>query len=194
MHRLYRITAGLFLIAVLVSCADLGEMPAPPRPSAERAEEQDVAQQILSGLQARSFQENTEFCGMLLRDETGQLFRTEHFQGTKDRCRVTPPLFGRVVASYHSHGGFLSGYDNEVPSVQDLEEEIDWGIDGYVSTPGGRFWRVDGRAGVVELVCGQGCLPVDVKYRDQADILGPIRSTYNLQSLTSRAQLQDTVP
>jgi hypothetical protein len=36
-----------------------------------------------------------------------------------------------------------------------------FGTDGYVSTPRGRLWHIDGRTGTVTLVCGPGCLPSD---------------------------------
>lgn len=189
MPRQYRVFLILTLGSLIAACATV-----PAKPESELSEEKLVAKQLLTDLQAPSFRENSEFCGMLLRDENGTIVRTEHFKGTKDRCRVAHiPDVGRVVASYHTHGSFLQGYDNEVPSVQDLEEEMEWRIDGFVATPGGRLWHVDGRAGTVNLLCGQGCLPVDPLYQDQTAAIGPIRAKYDFKALLRRSQLEDRV-
>ena len=124
---------------------------------AQNRQEMAAARQILSGLQERSIQNNREYCGVLLRKDDGTLISSKAYRGTKARCRVRRiPSGAEVVASYHTHGAYLPGFDNEVPSILDLEVEMEWGIDGYVSTPGGRFWHVDGRAGTVNLVCGSG--------------------------------------
>ena len=42
----------------------------------------------------------------------------------------------------------------------DFEE----GTNGYVSTPGGRLWFVDGRAREASLICGPRCLTQDPFY------------------------------
>jgi hypothetical protein len=36
----------------------------------------------------------------------------------------------------------------------DMEE----GVNGYVATPGGRFWYIDGDRGVATQICGPGAL------------------------------------
>ena len=149
--------------------------------------EMAAAKQILSKLQTNSFENNREYCGVLLRQPDGTLVSSKAYRGTKARCRVRRiPQGARVVASYHTHGAFLPGYDNEVPSLLDLEVEMDWGIDGYVSTPGGRFWHVDGRNGTVRMICGVRCLPSDPKFLDQSRTFGPIRSKYNFETLMQR--------
>ena len=147
-----------------------------------------AARKILAELQPLSISENREYCGVLLRLPDGDLISSKAFRGKKARCTVKRiPIGAEVVASYHTHGAYLPGYDNEVPSLIDLEVEVEWGIDGYVSTPGGRFWHVDGRNGTIELICGPRCLPSDSRYRDQSRSFGKIQPNYDYESLLSRA-------
>lgn len=154
---------------------------------AQDPREMAAARKILAELQPLSITENREYCGVLLRLPDGDLISSKAFRGRKARCTVKRiPVGAEVVASYHTHGAFLEGYDNEVPSLLDLEVEVEWGIDGYVSTPGGRFWHVDGSDGTINLVCGPGCLPSDSRYRDQSRTFGKIRSDYDFESLLMR--------
>lgn len=154
---------------------------------AQNAQELASAKSILSQLQTPSIDNNREYCGLLMREPGGKLITTKAFRGSKARCRVRRiPEGAEVVASYHTHGAYIGGYDNEVPSLLDLQVEMEWGIDGYVSTPGGRFWHVDGRRGTVRMLCGLGCLPSDPNYRDQSFIFGKIRKNYDFNSLLKR--------
>lgn len=155
---------------------------------AQNAREMAAAKQILSDLQERSIRNNREYCGVLLRRADGSLFSSKAFRGTKARCRVRRiPRGAEIVASYHTHGSYLPGFDNEVPSLLDLRVEMEWGIDGYVSTPGGRFWHVDGRRGQVNLICGRKCVPSDPNYRDDSGVYGKIRTSYTLRALRERS-------
>lgn len=154
---------------------------------AQDAREMKAARQILYDLQALSIRENREYCGVLLRQPDGKLISSKAFRGRKARCNVRRiPGGADVVASYHTHGAFLVGYDNEVPSLLDLEVEVEWAIDGYVSTPGGRFWHVDGRRGTIHLICGPGCMPSDPRYQDQSRSFGKIQGKYNFETLLKR--------
>ncbi len=158
---------------------------------AQNAQEQAAARQILADLQPRSIKNNREYCGLLLRRADGTLISSKAYRGTKSRCRVRRiPSGAEVVASYHTHGAYLRGFDNEVPSLLDLEVEMDWAIDGYVSTPGGRFWHVDGRRGVVNLICGPGCMPSDPNFQDDAGTYGKIQTRYTLRELIRRSFLR----
>lgn len=155
--------------------------------AAQDAREMAAARDILYDLQPLSIRENREYCGVLLRLPDNTLISSKAFRGKKARCTVKRiPTGARVVASYHTHGAFLEGYDNEVPSLLDLEVEAEWGIDGYVSTPGGRFWHVDGRRGTIKMICGPGCMPSDSRYRDQSRSFGKIRPDYDYEGLLMR--------
>lgn len=173
------------LMRFLVLLAALGSLAMPAL--AQDAREMEAARKILYDLQALSIRENREYCGVLLRQPDGKLISSKAFRGRKARCNVRRiPGGAKVVASYHTHGAFLRGYDNEVPSLLDLEVEVEWAIDGYVSTPGGRFWHVDGRRGTIHLICGPGCMPSDARYQDQSHSFGKIQGKYDFESLMRR--------
>jgi hypothetical protein len=95
------------------------------------------------------------------------------------------PLAGQgIIASYHTHGAFAPGFDNEVPSEIDLTSDFDYGIDGYVSTPGGRVWLVDFQTKSTVQVCGLRCVTSDVGYRPVGE--STIQTSYTLQALRNR--------
>ncbi|MEP1535324.1 MAG: DUF4329 domain-containing protein [Paracoccaceae bacterium] len=169
------------IVALLLCVVTLG--PA----QAQNAQEMAAAKQLLSDLQERSIKNNREYCGLLLRRNNGTLFSSRTFRGTKAKCRYRRiPRGAEVVASYHTHGAYLPGFDNEIPSISDLQFDMDWEIDGYVTTPGGRFWYVDGRRARVDLICGRKCVPSDPNYRDDSRRYGKIRTGYTLRALSER--------
>lgn len=146
------------------------------------------ARNFLDGIQARSIAERREYCGYFFIDGDGQLRATAPRGGTFASCDMPVPVIGQgVIASYHTHGAFDEGYDNEVPSVIDLTSDFDFGIDGYVSTPGGRVWLVDYQTLSTRQVCGLGCVTFDPAFRpvDEATI----RPAFTLQSLQQRNRM-----
>ena len=58
------------------------------------------------------------------------------------------------------------------------------GTNGYVATPGGRFWYIDGTSGSVYQLCAPGCLPRDPGF--VAGLFGDIRAFYTLEQLEQR--------
>lgn len=153
--------------------------------AAQSAAEVDLAKAALRALQAQSIKGNREYCGLIGRDRFGGLIASEAARGNRARCRYPdPPPDTVVVATFHTHGAFLRNYDNEVPSVLDVMSEMLNGTHGYVSTPGGRFWFVDGRRGTIRLICGPKCLPWDPRYVE--GVTGPIASKYTLDDLKQR--------
>lgn len=152
---------------------------------AQPAQEQALAKQVLRDLQARSVQGNREFCGVIGQDRAGRLVVSRAARGTRARCRYPDaPPGTRLVATFHTHGAFLPRFDNEVPSVLDVYADMATRTNGYVSTPGGRFWHVNGRTGEVRLLCGPKCLPWDPRYIPE--LAGPVRSRYTLDQLKQR--------
>lgn len=125
------------------------------------------AREQLAGLQARSFAQRTELCGVIFEDSEGRLDTTPLLEGEVASCDIAyfdePGM--APVASYHTHGAYDRDYDSEVPSIQDFESDLESGMDGYVSTPGGRFWRVDADEEVAIQLCGPGCLQQDPGYQ-----------------------------
>ena len=64
-----------------------------------------------------------------------------------------PPEDFYVTASYHTHAAFDREHESEVPSVDDMLGDIEEPVDGYVGTPEGRVWFIDGEAETAEALC-----------------------------------------
>lgn len=142
------------------------------------------ARQFMNTIQAQSIGESREFCGYFIQSQ-GQLIATTPRRGTEASCDYGPIPNG-TVASYHTHGSYGAQYDNEVPSGFDLISALDVRIDDYVSTPGGRLWRVDGLTGNATQLCGLGCLVSDPGFvpRNEANV----RQNYTIATLRQRQE------
>jgi hypothetical protein len=137
---------------------------------------------LLANLNRTSFAQNNEICGYLGRDPQGNLFTTENAPGNEADCNLpTPPANMTLLASYHTHGTYSPEYDSEFPTTTDMESDRAAGIDGYISTPGGRLWHVDSDTMTVTELCGVGCLPMDPNY--QPDEAGRITTRYTYAGL-----------
>lgn len=143
--------------------------------------EMEVARSILASLQSLSFEKNREYCGFIGYNARGILVATPGHPGTMARCSAPFPDDLAVTASYHTHGAFDLGYFNEIPSDIDVESDHAFLLNGYVSTPGGRFWYVDGREKVTWQICGLGCLPIAPGFYKGAS--GTIAERYTYEEL-----------
>jgi hypothetical protein len=158
----------------------------PGMAAAQDAAEIAFARAVLSQLQAPSFASNREYCGTIGETEDGRLVASKPRRGGRDGCRPSDPRDAvEVFASFHTHAGFDAGADSELPSVEDVLSDMDEGLDGYLATPGGRFWFIDGQSGTVRQLCGLGCLPQDPDF--VPGVWGPIRKRYSLGELERRA-------
>lgn len=148
----------------------------------------NFARNFLNNVQVRSISERREYCGYFFIDRDGRLQGTPPRPGTFASCSMPAPQRGQgIIASYHTHGAYGRGFDNEVPSVVDLTSDFDFGIDGYVSTPGGRVWLVDFQTLSTRQLCGPRCVTSDPGFVPQND--AGIRSSYTLQTLQRRTSL-----
>ncbi len=139
----------------------------------------------LNALQPRSIAEDREYCGYLGTLPNGDFAISPPKRGAPAGCTPnTPPANLRIIASYHTHAAYAPRYDSEVPSATDLEGDISEGINGYVSTPGGRLWFTDGAARSTLQICGAGCLSADPRFRPERD--NPVRQSYTLAGLRQR--------
>lgn len=118
-----------------------------------------LARKVLGQLQGQSAMENVEYCGYLGYDSDGVLVATEAVPGGAAWCEPVWPDDLEVVASYHTHADYDPTAWSEIPSGNDMESDEEEGIDGYVSTPGGRLWYIDTTDMVASQICGIGCLP-----------------------------------
>ncbi len=128
---------------------------------------QQAAREQLAGLQEQSFAEDTEYCGLLAENADGEIVSRTVIVGDHESCDITYCDVRTLypLATYHTHAGFNADYDSEVPSTLDIESDMASGMDGFLSTSGGRFWHIDAQSGSAAQVCGENCLPVDPRYR-----------------------------
>ncbi len=151
----------------------------------ERKALNKLALETLNAIQGRSIRKNIEYCGLLGYDASGRLAATKPRRGWRHSCNPgTEPRGFKVLASYHTHGAFIADVDSEVPSVDDLEADIDEGIDGYIATPGGRVWLNRFDRQTATLLCGPGCIRADPKFRP-CRAMAP-RKRYTLNGLERR--------
>lgn len=152
------------------------------------------ARATLDDLQARSIAQNQEFCGVIYENELGDLNTSKIYPGERATCAFDwgLPLGNNVVASFHTHGGYDLGYDSEMPSVEDLANDIDARIDGFISTPGGRLWHVRWQDESVTQVCGAGCLRQDPRYAGTQK--EQLRGTYTFDDLQARDRTINIAP
>ena len=158
-----------------------------------QAQVQAFAKEQLGALQQRSFAKDVELCAVIYEDSDGNLGATKLQEGDVASCStITFDVPGMApVASFHTHGSYDLNYDSEVPSMVDIESDIASGSDGYVSTPGGRFWRIDAAAQKAIQVCGEGCLPQDPDYKPCPP--GAIAQEYTRSQLAERERRPSVV-
>ena len=149
------------------------------------AEETALARSVLAAIQPISIAENVEYCGVIGLNHGGVLVASRPTRGKEGYCEsYTPSNIAVETASYHTHGGYSPDYVNEVPSVDDIEGDQADGIDGYIATPGGRFWYHDSEAEVIFQLCGLGCLPSDPRFIRGSD--GAIFESYSYSELVQK--------
>lgn len=153
----------------LAACASYAPLPPLPQESVDA-----FAVRFLDTIQAPSINARKEFCGYIRRDSSGALQATPPRPGTFASCQMPAPLPGSsVIATYHTHGAYGPNYDNETPSSIDLESDAQLGLNGYVSTPGGRVWRTNPDTLDTVQICGLGCVTRDPGFvpRNEAAVL-----------------------
>ena len=146
-----------------------------------------LVRKLLSELQAPSFEKNREFCGWVGRNASGTLVVGKTYRGRRANCswRFEHDDKVTLVATYHTHGSYLYRYDNEIPSIVDFVNHVRLKARGYVATPGGRLWVVDGVRREVLLICGPGCLPVDPGHKEKPN--PRLRKRFTEKQLFDRA-------
>lgn len=147
-------------------------------------EEIDLMKQVFEEIQPLSLKRNREYCGYIGLDENGELVASKPRRGRKASCTPRDPRNIEVIlASYHTHGGYEGNDAYEVPSVDDIESDESEGIDGYVATPGGRFWYIDTEDMTISQICGAGCLIQAEDYVPEPD--SDIRLSYTYDELVT---------
>lgn len=150
--------------------------------AAQSAAETAFVKRLFVEIQHASFAAGREFCGTIGLTGDGALVASRPRRGRATSCRPRDAWTAEVIiASYHTHGAFDPRGDSEVPSPDDVWSDIEDGTDGWVATPGGRLWFIDGATGVSRQVCGLGCLPMDPAFRP--GFMGPVPESFTLDAL-----------
>lgn len=139
---------------------------------------------LLDGLQNASILEGREYCGYITVDQTGRLSATPARPGGLLSCNMPEPRLGDgVIASYHTHGAYAASRARsaERPSRVDLIADFNYGIAGYVATPGGRVWVTDPRTRSTRQICGPYCIASDTAF--DPDRSSDLRQSYALTDL-----------
>ena len=135
-----------------------------------------VAEAALDNAQTLSLQNNREYCGYIAFDGKDRLRFTAPVRGDVESCMPPDvPDSWELIASYHTHGALSQDEPDvsyELPSGDDLRGDLEEGIDGYLSTPGGRFWFIDTYDEVVIMLGGIGYFEPDILF-EQDTACGP---------------------
>ncbi|MCU4655018.1 DUF4329 domain-containing protein [Roseibacterium sp. SDUM158016] len=157
----------------------------PTAAKGQSAEETAFVMALMEGMNQLSVRFDREVCGFILRDAEGRYSSTKVSWGGSASCASLPLGHGVIpVSSWHTHAAWARGYDGEVPSIQDVEGDMSMGVNGWVATPGGRLWFVEGATGSLRQVCGRGCLPVDPGFVPEEH--GPVPEGFSLDGLYAR--------
>ncbi|MEM7724262.1 MAG: DUF4329 domain-containing protein [Pseudomonadota bacterium] len=166
----------LSTLAILVST-----LPAKAQDAAETA----FVRGLMESMNALSVRFDREVCGFILREPDGTYSSTKVSWGGHASCASLPLEEGvTVVSSWHTHAAYSVNYDNEVPSIQDVEGDIRFGVNGWVGTPGGRLWFVDSKTETIRVVCDLDCLPSDPNATDR--LHPPVPQSMTLTELYGR--------
>jgi hypothetical protein len=177
-------SASVPTIPVLNAAPRAGRRGFPTAEATTSGAELAYVRELMTDLQRRSFAGNREYCGYLGYDPTGRMMHTPPVAGSEASCPLPPVPAGMIViASFHTHGTYSPWYASEWPTTQDVNTDAADGIDGYISTPGGRLWHVDTDTMTVRQICGRGCLPQDPRYRPEDD--GPLRPVMTYDQLVA---------
>ena len=163
----------IFAVSIALTSCSIGPeiVPYQTKPDYDFAATTALAKDVLNALQPPSFPDNREYCGYIGLDPSGTLGATVATKGTHQGCLSDPPPVGwTLIASYHTHGGYSKKFAAEIPSREDLIADFNEGVNGYVSTPEGRFWYVEGALKQATLICGPGCLAQDPTHIPNPDI------------------------
>ncbi len=161
-----------------------------PAAIAQDQNEIDFVIKFFDKLQPITIANEREYCGYFGLDENDNYIATEPTRGEEGSCFADePPEDFAIFASYHTHGAFSFYADSELPSSTDLEADISEGVDGYISTPGGRIWFNDSVKEKAILLCGRNCTVSDDRYEKDAN--PPVRDEYDMELLLKRDEMMD---
>ena len=141
---------------------------------------------VLRRIQEVSIREDVEYCGYIVKDlNTNELVAIEPERGNKQFC-VTPIVdlnTFKLQAAYHTQGAYREDALTEIPSSRDFESASVDQVDSFISTPGGRVWRIDYLNNTAAIICDNGeCVDRDQNYKRPE--LYSIPSTITMQTVS----------
>ena len=98
--------------------------------------------------------------------------------------RAIVPESWELIASYHTHDALDPAEPDanfELPSSDDLISDSEEGVDGYLSTPGGRFWFIDTVDELVILLGDTGYFEPDQLFAEDIDC--PLLAEYSFEDI-----------
>lgn len=157
------------------------------RPVPQSAREIAFVKTVLNEAQVLSLKTGREYCGYIGLDADGEYVATPPKRGWKRHCKAKDVSRSLIkIASYRTHGTFAEDYEAERPHFKEIEADIYEGIDGYVATPGGRVWFLDGFHMTAKVICGEGCVKSDKNYKPQTELgEGLVYSVRDMQKFSS---------
>ena len=144
-----------------------------------------VAEAVLMEAQALSLANNREYCGYIAFNAADKLQYTAPIRGDIESCE--PPVVPEsweLIASYHTHGALDPAEPDanfELPSSDDLISDSEEGVDGYLATPGGRFWFIDTVDELVILLGDTGYFAPDQRFMEDVDC--PLQAEYSFEDI-----------
>lgn len=174
----------LLICLALTGCTqDLQSVEMTERSIPQTQEEIAFVSRLFNDIQPVSIADKREYCGLIGMGSDGQFVATKPRRGKSASCLPPSPKWQsiQIIASYHTHGAADLDYFTEIPSFDDMRTDIEDDTDGYIATPGGRFWYVDARARVARQLCGIGCITSDPAHVEDPDMI--VQQTYTLQDL-----------
>ena len=144
-----------------------------------------VAEAVLTEAQALSLANNREYCGYIAFNADDKLQYTAPIRGDIESCEppVVPDSW-ELIASYHTHGALDPAEPDanfELPSSDDLISDSEEGVDGYLATPGGRFWFIDTVDELVILLGDTGYFAPDQRFMEDVDC--PPQAEYSFEDI-----------
>lgn len=178
--------AGLLGATLLVLTSPIASAQHYSPTNSELEELHEVAAEHLDRVQTLSIREGVEYCGYFGFYTGGPLTGTSPKRGRVDSCEPNnPPPSFTILASYHTHGSYTMDADTEVPSVDDLQADIQERIYGYIATPSGRVWLNDPIHKESVMLFGPGSVVSDPNFR-RCQNFAP-KTQYTIPQLRQRA-------
>ena len=139
----------------------------------QKTEVEQLAIDKLNQINAKSILDNREFCGYIGMKADKTIAASSILGGEIESCEPSAPDDWILLASFHSHGAYTESLNSEYPSSDDILGDYYDRTVGYISTPGGRVWKVNGEKLTAAIICEEGCVTADKDYDRSTESIRP---------------------